>query len=139
MKKKKGFTLVELLVVMLISSLILSLVAGTMIYITNSAGRLIQEAEDIDMAKNIEKYLRGLSKEDLELIKLEDSNLIKYVKEDSDNFEIIFTNTGLLKYYLEYDVFIKCHLKFDSGKEFDFILGINTTTQSTTDGTEVQQ
>ncbi len=139
MKKKKGFTLVELLVVMLISSLILSLVAGTMIFITNSAGRLIQEAEDIDMAKNIEKYLRGLDVEGWNTVDLDDDGNLVF------NGEVIFTNTGLTNKDINKDIievedgFIKCYLKFDSGKEFDFILGINTTTQSTTDGTEVQQ
>lgn len=122
MKKKKGFTLVELLVVMLISSLILSLVAGTMIFITNSAGKLIQEAEDIDMAKNIEKYLRGLDVDDWKSVKLEDGNL-KF------NGEVIFTNTGLKKFEIDFDDvdnngFIECKLEFDSGKEFDFILGV---------------
>ena len=132
MKKKKGFTLVEVLVVMLISSLILSLVAGTMIFITNSAGKLIQEAEDIDMAKNIEKYLRGLDVENLENVILDDDGNLVY-----NNKDVIFTNTGLTEKDIikVEDGFIKCYLKFDSGKEFDFILGI----QSTTDVTEVQQ
>jgi prepilin-type N-terminal cleavage/methylation domain-containing protein len=132
MQKKKGFTLIEVLVVMLISTLILSLVAGTMIYITNSAGRLIQEAEDIDMAKNIEKYLRGLDLENLDKVILDDDGNLVF------NGEVIFTNTGLIdKNIIRIEgEFIKCYLEFDSGKKFDFILGINTTTQSTTDGTE---
>ena len=123
MQKKKGFTLIELLVVMLISSLILSLVAGTMIFITNSAGKLIHEAEDIDMAKNIEKYLRGLDKDALELVDLTDDGNLTF------NGEIIFTNTGLTANSKiddeDEDEFIRCYLEFDSGKEFKFILGVN--------------
>lgn len=133
MQKKKGFTLIELLVVMLISSLILSLVAGTMIFITNSAGKLIQEAEDIDMAKNIEKYLRGLVEKGVQIN--ENDKEIKLnngvIKIENDNLlfdgKVVFTNTGLInKEIITYvDGFIKCYLEFDSGKKFEFILGVN--------------
>ena len=58
-KKKKGFTLVEVIVVMLVATLVFSMVGGTMVYITITTGNLIKQSEEIDMAKNIEKYVRN--------------------------------------------------------------------------------
>ena len=140
-KSKKGFTLVEVLVVILISGLVLSMVAGAMIFVTNSSGDLIHQAEDIDMAKNIEKYVRNLAKEN-ELSKLETRNIGEEIENelfkidesgnliDKDN-QRIFSDTGLTEFTInEEGGFIKCSMTFDSGKNFVFTLGIvSETTQ----------
>ena len=60
--KRKGFTLVEVLVVILVSTLILATVGGTMVYISSTTGELMNESEEIDAAKNIENYVRAFSK-----------------------------------------------------------------------------
>ena len=134
-KSKKGFTLVEVLVVILISGLVLSMVAGAMIFVTNSSGDLIHQAEDIDMAKNIEKYVRNLAKEN-ELSKLETRNIGEEIENelfkidesgnliDKDN-QRIFSDTGLTEFTINSEGrFIKCSMTFDSGKHFVFTLGI---------------
>ena len=134
-KSKKGFTLVEVLVVILISGLVLSMVAGAMIFVTNSSGDLIQQAEDIDMAKNIEKYVRNLAKEN-ELSKLVTRNIGEEIENelfkidesgnliDKDN-QRIFSDTGLTEFTINNDDgFIRCSMTFDSGKNFVFTLGI---------------
>lgn len=140
LQKKKGFTLVEVLVVILISGLVLSMVATAMIFVITSSGDLIQQAEDIDMAKNIEKYLRNTYRE-----KTDCDFQIEYSENDSanngvfsidtegnmyevvdDGTKIIFSDTGLTVFTIssEENGFIKCYMRFDSGKEFSFTLGI---------------
>ena len=63
-QKKSGFTLVEILVGIAMSAIVLTMVGTTMVFMTQMTGDILQQAEDIDMAKNIEKYLRGLVNDD---------------------------------------------------------------------------
>ena len=139
MQKKSGFTLVEIIVVIAISAIVLTMVGTTMVFMTNVSGNLLEEAEDIDMAKNIEKYLRKFSPNDI--IKSENSEK-KYtqgnetdfgcfiidadgnIKENSSS-KTIFSDTRLSIFSIQQEGdFIKCKMKFESGKEFEFILGI---------------
>ena len=134
-KNKKGFTLVEVLVVILISGLVLSMIAGAMIFVTNSSGDLIHQAEDIDMAKNIEKYLRNLVKEN-ELSLLVTRNTNNEIENDlfkidesgnliDNSGQKIFSDTGLIEFKISNEGgFVKCSMTFDSGKHFEFTLGI---------------
>ena len=138
LQKKKGFTLVEVLVVILISGLVLSMVATAMIFITSSSGELIHHAEDIDMAKNIEKYLRDnwenvSIKEDI-IWNIDNGNEVEFssfaIDENGNLIELeeektVFSNTGLTNFEIKNDNdIIKCYMKFDSGKEFEFTLAI---------------
>ena len=128
-QKKKGFTLTEVMVVILVSTLVLAMVGGTMIFITTTTSELIQEAEEIEMAKNIEKYLRSLPRADNYYIERavafdKKTGNIKNRKE-----EIIFSNTGLIEFIMgpEYvDGFMKCYMKFQSGKVFEFIIRVES-------------
>ena len=116
MEKKKGFTLVEVLVVIMVSTLVLALVGGTMVFVTTTMGDLIEESEEIDMAKNIEKYLRSLPIESRSACNLNGKDL-EY------NGEIVFEDTSLsLFIIIENQGFLKCYLEFDSGRRFEFIL-----------------
>ncbi|MBO5716167.1 MAG: type II secretion system protein [Clostridia bacterium] len=140
LQKKSGFTLVELIVVIAISAIVLTMVGTTMVFMTNMSGDLLQEAEDIDMAKNIEKYLRSFVDENKkltknlemdfkneekpanEVFKIENGNLIEL-----DDEKTVFSDTGLEEFKIYTDNnsgFIKCYMKFDSGKEFEFILSV---------------
>ena len=139
MQKKSGFTLVEILVVIAISAIVLTMVGTTMVFMTNVSGNLLEEAEDIDMAKNIEKYLRKFSPNDI--IKSENSEK-KYTQGNETDFgcfiidadgnikenssrKTIFSNTRLSIFSIQKEGdFIKCKMIFESGKEFEFILGI---------------
>ena len=140
MQKKSGFTLVEIIVVIAISAIVLTMVGTTMVFMTNVSGNLLEEAEDIDMAKNIEKYLRGLVNDkdktlndlsvfynDIEsnnrnknaFFRIDDEGNIKEVSSDKP----IFSNTRLSIFSIQQEGdFIKCYMKFESGKEFEFIL-----------------
>lgn len=117
LQKKKGFTLIEVLVVMLIATLMFSLVGGAMVFVTTMTDQVMQQSEEIDMAKNIEKYLRKTMQDSLD-INLIDGDLVK------ENGEIIFANTGLTYFNIETTDFIKCYMTFESGRQFEFILGI---------------
>lgn len=118
---KKGFTLIEVLVVMLVSTLVLTMVGGAMVFITTSTNDLIEQSEEIDMAKNIEKYLRSLANQGeniLEIIRWnEDEKAIE------NNGQIVFTDERIAQFEIvENDVFIKCYLEYESGRNFTFII-----------------
>ena len=139
-QKKSGFTLVEILVVIAISAIVLTMVGTTMVFMTQMTGDILQQAEDIDMAKNIEKYLRGLVNDDENpfqswnqlkisfpsndennnaFFRIDDEGNIKEVSSDKP----IFSNTRLSIFSIQQEGdFIKCYMKFESGKEFEFIL-----------------
>ena len=145
MQKKSGFTLVEIIVVIAISSIVLTMVGTTMVFMTNVSGDLLEEAEDIDMAKNIEKYLRGLVNDGFspdslimtfpylneinknDVFEIDNNGNIKEVSSDKP----IFSDTGLVVFYItgknvdeeDENDFVICYMEFDSGKHFEFILG----------------
>ena len=149
-QKKSGFTLVEILVVIAISAIVLTMVGTTMVFMTQMTGDILQEAEDIDMAKNIEKYLRGLvndkenpleSCEDLIItfpslnneskntfFKIDNGNVIEIEKQEDGTWKdvkTIFSNTRLSIFSIQQEGdFIKCYMEFKSGKEFEFILAL---------------
>lgn len=164
LQKKRGFTLVELLVVIAISAIVLTMVGTSMVFVANTSGKLIQEAEDIDMAKNIEKYLRSFVKDDKTLKNPLDITYVgKAIAEnesfkidananifDKDSSKIIFSDTGLTDFVIkvknvdeiEGDDFVVCYMKFDSGKEFEFILGVlqnDTNDENNENSGEVQE
>ena len=64
MSKKRGFTLVEVLVVIAIATLVFALVGGTFVFLATSSGNLIHKSESIIQAQTIEKHLRSFVSED---------------------------------------------------------------------------
>lgn len=141
MQKKSGFTLVEIIVVIAISAIVLTMVGTTMVFMTNVSGNLLEEAEDIDMAKNIEKYLRSFVGTNNVITK--DISINIFNKPSNDSFSIdqqgniletntnktIFSETRLYNFSItpNEEGFVVCYMKFFSGKEFEFILGIVET------------
>ena len=121
--KKKGFTLVEVLVVMLVSTIVFALVGGTMFFISTSTNRYIQQSKDIDTAKNIEKYLRTLEKD---MDSLEDwNNSIVFIHGDLFYKDrVIFADTNLKSFNIssEDETFIKCYMTYPNGLKFEFIV-----------------
>ena len=121
LKKKRGFTLTELLVVILISTIVFAAVGGSLFFVSNMTNKLIAEAKDINMAKNIEKYVRESSNmgENVLSLKLINGEL------QTDNEEVVFSNTGLtdFKIYRDDKGFLRCFLDFEHSK-FDFIIYI---------------
>lgn len=121
--KKKGFTLVEVLVVILVSTIVFALVGGTMVFISTSTNKYIGRSKDIDTAKNIEKYLRTLE-EDMQ--SLEDwNNSIVFVDGDLLYKNIvIFSDTNLKSFNISSkdEIFIKCYMTYPSGMKFEFIV-----------------
>ena len=117
----------EVLVVILISTLILAMVGGTMVFLTTTTGNLIQQSEEIEMAKNISNYFRNLYEKgnhtlDYNLNFDKNTGSIYYETE-----KIIFSNTGLTHFEISPDkdkVFIKCYMTFQSGNKFEYIVGL---------------
>ena len=125
-RNKKGFTLVEVLVVILVSTLLLALVGGTMYFISNSTERFVQQSEDIDLTKNIEKYFRSL-KEDMNSINdWNDAILFQNGGNILNGDEIIFSDTTLTDFYITVDEggFVKCYMTYQSGMKFEFIIDV---------------
>lgn len=124
MLKKRGFTLIEVLTVILVSTLVMAMIGATMLFTINTTGDLIQQAEEIEMAKNIESYYRNLYNDgiyDLDFnLSLENGNI-------KHGNKIIFSDTGLEKFDITPgfdDGFIRCEMIFESGRKFDFIIGL---------------
>lgn len=126
-KKKKGFTLVEVIVVMLVATLVFSMVGGTMVYITVTTGNLIKQSEEIDMAKNIEKYVRN------NIQTIMDNYPQNTWNEETDRKVCSllgqegFSDIELVTFKIyqkngESD-FIRCNIEFKSERQFDFIIG----------------
>ena len=125
-QKRKGFTLIEVLVVMLVATLVLSMVGGTMVFVTTTTGNLIHQSEEIELAKNIEKYLRAKQFTISSNGEIEAKIELKENSHDLfDGDELIFADTGLVEFSIDdkNDGFIRCHMKFESGRHFDFIVG----------------
>ena len=125
----------EVMVVILVSTLVLAMVGGTMIFITTTTSELIQEAEEIEMAKNIANYFVLLDDEDFTRLRYDyDKGIVlyeDYVLVNSSDLsykskEIIFSNTGLetFEIYRIIDTgFLICYMKFQSGRVFEYIIG----------------
>ena len=130
-KKKRGFTLVEVIVVMLVATLVFSMVGGTMVYITITTGNLIKQSEEIDMAKNIEKYVRNniqtIMDNSPQGTLNEETNETVYIQDISQLGQEGFSDIELVtfKIYQKNDEsdFIRCNIEFKSGRQFDFIIG----------------
>ena len=80
MSKKRGFTLVEVLVVIAIATLVFALVGGTFVFLATSSGNLIHKSEAIIQAQTIEKHLRSLD--------LNDDNKVTFEKADDTSYKI---------------------------------------------------
>jgi prepilin-type N-terminal cleavage/methylation domain-containing protein len=122
-EKKKGFTLVEVIVVMLVATLVFAMVGGAMVFITTTSGELLHQSEEIELAKNVEKYLRekqfSISGGNVEpKIELKDGTDDLF-----DGDEMIFADTRLVFFGMyQEENFIKCKMEFESGRHFDFIV-----------------
>ena len=142
MSKKRGFTLVEVLVVIAITTLVFALVGGAMVFLTKSSGDLIHKSEAIIQAQTIEKHLRSFVDEsnNIEGLTVGDNNkctIESVVFEDSNNTLKIYgteyegiANFTLLKTEGNGDdSFVRCTFTIvnnNQSTEYTFILGIYT-------------
>lgn len=60
MSKKRGFTLTEVLVVIAITTLIMTMLGTTFVFMATSSGDLIHKSEELTQTQSIETYLRSL-------------------------------------------------------------------------------
>ena len=142
MSKKRGFTLVEVLVVIAITTLVFALVGGAMVFLTKSSGDLIHKSEAIIQAQTIEKHLRSFVDEsnNIEGLKVGDNNkyTIKDVVFEDSNDTLTINGTeyeGIANFTLLKtegngdDSFVRCTFTIvnnNQSTEYTFILGIYT-------------
>ena len=138
MSKKRGFTLVEVLVVIAITTLVFALVGGAMVFLTKSSGDLIHKSEEIIQTQTIEKHLRSLvgdeNKCTLNAQQNQSMNIYQIngleVKWDNKTLTINGTeydDTGLYSFSIDHSSgFVKCTLTYTNGGTYTFILGIYT-------------
>lgn len=141
MHKKRGFTLVEVLVVIAVATLVLAMVGGTLVFMATSSGKLIHKAEEITQTQAIEKYLRGLADNkpitvanekrftvDGKTYKYDLSDgVLKFYEDNHDDPLFEFKDTGLKSFNIstEQDDFINCQLEYgNNGGSYSFIIGI---------------
>lgn len=96
MSKKRGFTLVEVLVVIAITTLVFALVGGTFVFLATSSGDIIHKSEAIIQAQTIEKHLRSLDLNDDNKVTFEkaDDNTLYLYKIDSDEQNVRWNSTS---------------------------------------------
>ena len=145
MSKKRGFTLVEVLVVIAIATLVFALVGGTFVFLATSSGDLIHKSEAIIQAQTIEKHLRSLDLNDDNKVTFEkaDDNTLYLYKIDSDEQNVIWNSTskiltingteyeGIDMFSLskDDDSFVRCSftvINNNKTTDYTFILGIYT-------------
>ena len=98
MLKKRGFTLVELLVAIAITTLLFAMIGGTYIFMAQSQGNLLDKSSELFFAQEIADYLKeNISKFPNEI--LNSTNGINIVRTDNETnpYSIwINKNTGTL-------------------------------------------
>ena len=90
MTKKRGFTLVEILVVLAITTLVLAMVGGLLIFMADTSGKLIHKSEELMLVQSIETYLRGVLvlKQDNEVIEPKSIEVAKTERNNSIEFTL---------------------------------------------------
>lgn len=124
MSKKRGFTLTEVLVVIAVTTLVLALVGGTLVFMTESCGRLIEKSEELLLVSAIEDSMRKQFEDgQIAHISLSDGNIKR-------GDTVLFKDTGLSQISfnlveVEADTYIvRCTLIFASSSYYSFIVGI---------------
>lgn len=144
MSKKRGFTLVEVLVVIAITTLVFALVGGAMVFLTKSSGDLIHKSEAIIQAQTIEKHLRSFVGDNNKVYfsKIDNNYVLSKDKLDNPSPNVICNNTskdliingtkyegisGFSLYKKDDDHFVRCTFTIfnnNQSTEYTFILGI---------------
>ena len=123
MSKKRGFTLTEVLVVIAVTTLVLALVGGTLVFMTESCGRLIEKSEELLLVSAIEDSMRKQFEDgQIAHISLSDGNIKR-------GDTILFKDTGLSRILFNSakvdngDIcLVRCTLTF-TNSSYSFIIG----------------
>lgn len=140
MTKKRGFTLVEIIVVLAVSSIMLSAIAGMIIFLTQSSTNLIDKSQELTDAQTAAMYLRGL----VENGKVKDIDEMKSLIFNDPNAQNVndikdktLKNLGLTELYFftkmvdttdpaNDSYFIYCKMECENGEHFEINLGVIT-------------
>ena len=130
MSKKRGFTLVEVLVVVAITSLVFALVGGTFVFLATSSGDLIDKSEELILTQTIEKHLRSLDKDNDNKLAFTSNVIWDDVTKTLTIGDTKYTDTGLSSFEIfpfpqeGSQQFIKCRMTYTKGGTYTFIIGI---------------
>lgn len=131
MSKKRGFTLIEVVVVIAITTIVLGMVATLFVFMTNSSRELIVKSEQIMLAQSIENSVRGYAKDKgaaylVDKIVFEDEKII-HNNGTPDNLgddKVLFEDTNLSIFSITIqDDFVYCTMQFKDATYYNFILG----------------
>ncbi|MGM9632566.1 MAG: type II secretion system protein [Eubacteriales bacterium] len=131
MSKKRGFTLIEVVVVIAITTIVLGMVATLFVFMTNSSRELIVKSEQIMLAQSIENSVRGYAKDEGSVnlvgkIVLEDGKIIHNngTTDNPDDDKVLFEDTDLSIFLIAIqDDFVYCIMQFKDSTYYKFILG----------------
>lgn len=130
MSKKRGFTLIEVVVVIAITTIVLGMVATLFVFMTNSSRELIVKSEQIMLAQSIENSVRGYAKDEgavnlVGKIVLEDEKIIhKYDTANPNDDKVLFEDTNLSIFLITIQGdFVYCTMQFKDATYYNFILG----------------
>lgn len=149
MHKKRGFTLVELLVAMSVTLLLFATVGGTYIFMCESQGDLLDKSSELLDVQHIADYFKDNSSDIINKMPYSDDQLVinssnysedKYIIWIDKNSgtlyngtKAIFKNTNITYCKItknNEDNFIRCTLSFkDSNNPYTFIIGTQTKTE----------
>lgn len=123
MSKKRGFTLTEVLVVIAVTTLVLALVGGTLVFMTESCGRLIEKSEELLLVSAIEDSMRKQFEDgQIAHISLSDGNIKR-------GDTVLFKDTGVSQILFNSakvdngDIcLVRCTLTF-TNSSYSFIIG----------------
>ena len=127
MHKKRGFTLVELLVVIAVTTLLLTTVGGTYIFMAQSQGNLLDKSSELFFAQQIADYFTDTCANELK----------NQLGDKTEDVKAIFKNANIANckiYKNDEDSFIRCTLTFNrtitygsnSNNTYTFIIGKTT-------------
>ena len=123
MSKKRGFTLTEVLVVIAVTTLVLALVGGTLVFMTESCGRLIEKSEELLLVSAIEDSMRKQFEDgQIAHISLSDDNIKRgdtVLFKDTGVSQILFNSA---KVYNGDICLVRCTLTF-TNSSYSFIIG----------------
>ena len=123
MSKKRGFTLTEVLVVIAVTTLVLALVGGTLVFMTESCGGLIEKSEELLLVSAIEDSMRKQFEDgQIAHISLSDGNIKR-------GDTVLFKDTGVSQIFFNSakvdngDIcLVRCTLTF-TNSSYSFIIG----------------
>lgn len=121
-RKKKGFTLVELLVTLACAAIFLACLSTSMVLLSRLGGRVLEQSSDQYKLGVLADYVRGLHLRD-------EADAPEFFIDGeggvSDGEKRLFSSSNIAAVsFFRADGFIRCRVEYDAG-EYVFICGVS--------------